>query len=63
MTDRIYTRLQSDRAPLGKAAGQCAECGSFRADGQPPILHRDNCSHTDDWITGLAAPSTSKETT
>lgn len=47
--DQIYTRLQSAQAVIGQAAGQCSECGSFRADGRLPILHRDGCSHADDW--------------
>lgn len=40
-------RLAAD----GLAVGQCSECGSYRADGKPPILHRDGCSHIDDWRT------------
>jgi hypothetical protein len=27
--------------------GACAECGSFRADGRPPYLHRPGCSAGD----------------
>lgn len=42
--DQIHTQLQSDRAKSGQAAGQCSECGSFRSDGQPPILHHPGCT-------------------
>lgn len=47
--DQIYTQLQVDRALHGLAAGQCAECGNYRSDGKPPILHHPGCSHRDDW--------------
>jgi hypothetical protein len=47
--DQIYTRLQQDRVAAGLAAGQCAECGSYRSDGQLPVLHQPNCSRADDW--------------
>lgn len=42
--EQLYTRLQSDRAATGMAARQCSECGSFRADGAPPVLHEPGCS-------------------
>jgi hypothetical protein len=45
--DQIYTQLQADRAESGQAAGQCSECGAFRSDGLPPILHQPGCSRPD----------------
>jgi hypothetical protein len=34
----IFAREQQDNAPSGQAVGQC-ECGAYRLDGQPPVLH------------------------
>lgn len=47
--DQMYAQLQQAHAELGTAAGQCSGCGSYRSDGLPPVLHRDGCSHGDDW--------------
>jgi hypothetical protein len=47
--DQIYTQLQVARAESGFAAGQCPDCGNFRSDGLPPVLHHPGCSHADDW--------------
>lgn len=46
---QAMTARQVQLAAEGLALGQCDECGSYRADGAPPILHRDGCSHADDW--------------
>lgn len=37
--------FQTKRMDASEHANQCPECGSYRIDGQPPILHRDDCSH------------------
>lgn len=49
MNDPMQTQQQVELAKTGKALGQCSECGSYRADGKPPILHQPDCSHRDDW--------------
>lgn len=36
-------REQQDLATDGRAVGQCSSCGSYRLDGQPPILHEEDC--------------------
>lgn len=37
-------RQQHEAAPHGEAGGQC-ECGSYRLDGLPPVLHRSGCRY------------------
>lgn len=37
-------RDQQELAADGKAVGQCQSCGTYRLDGQPPILHHDGCA-------------------
>lgn len=41
--DLDYARRQQDAAIHGEADGQCS-CGSYRADGLPPVLHYDGCT-------------------
>jgi hypothetical protein len=36
-------RYQQAFAKIGEAVNQCAGCGVFRLDGDPPILHREDC--------------------
>lgn len=40
---QIKTREQVRLAAEGRAEGQCGSCGTYRADGGPPILHRAGC--------------------
>lgn len=49
MSEPINARTQTELAESGHAVGQCPECGSYRSDGMPPVLHRRDCSHRDDW--------------
>lgn len=45
MTDlRAFTQQQARLAETGEAVGQCPSCGAYTADGQPPVLHRDDCT-------------------
>lgn len=39
-----FARAQAKAAETGEAVGQCPECGSFTATGEPPALHRYGCS-------------------
>ncbi|MFC0626168.1 hypothetical protein [Kribbella deserti] len=41
--EQLKTQKQVQLAELGQAEGQCAGCGSYRADGQPPVLHKPGC--------------------
>lgn len=43
-----YGKQQQILAAEGLARGQC-ECGSYRLDGLPPVLHHPGCDHADDW--------------
>jgi hypothetical protein len=43
MTDQEFIATQHALAETGSAVNQCS-CGSYRADGQPPILHNPGCS-------------------
>jgi hypothetical protein len=36
---------QQDLSRRRAAHNQCPECGAFRLDGKPPIVHRTACSH------------------
>lgn len=40
---REYARNQIIRADHGAADNQCPGCGTYRTDGQPPTLHREQC--------------------
>ncbi len=42
--EQRMTRDQEQLASEGMAVGQCPHCGSYRADGRPPILHEPDCS-------------------
>jgi hypothetical protein len=33
-------------------AGACTECGSYRTDGRPPYIHRDDCPREGDLQLG-----------
>jgi len=39
----IDFQLQHALAQLGQADNQCAECGVYRADGKPPLIHHTTC--------------------
>lgn len=41
--EQIRARQQEALARAGQAENQCEHCGSYRADGAPPILHDRGC--------------------
>lgn len=41
--DWLFAGQQELLASDGRAEGQCGHCGSFRADGAPPVLHERDC--------------------
>jgi hypothetical protein len=61
--DALRAQLEEIRArfpngPNPHRIGACGECGSFRADGRPPYLHKPDCSRAGDlqlgrWIAEL----------
>lgn len=54
----IAFQLQHALAELGQADNQCLECGSYRVDGMPPVLHRNTCesSGTAEYYRQMATP-------
>lgn len=52
-------QLQHALAELGQADNQCTECGVYRVDGQPPLLHRNTCesSGTAAYYRRMSRPS------
>ncbi len=43
---QVMAADQQELAKDGTAIGQCQSCGSYRLDGQPPILHHPGCAET-----------------
>lgn len=47
MSDDVVTppaARQADLAYYGRAVGQCVHCGTYRNDGQPPVIHHPGCA-------------------
>ncbi len=44
--EQRMTRDQQALAERGGALNQCGSCGTYRADGRPPILHHPGCPET-----------------
>jgi hypothetical protein len=40
----VMARSQHLLALDGKAVNQCPSCGVYRTDGEPPVLHRADCT-------------------
>ncbi len=47
--DILRTQRQQLLAETGEAINQCPHCGSYRADEQPPLLHKRDCPNYDSW--------------
>jgi hypothetical protein len=46
--DRVADAVRAIVAALShhsEHAGQCSECGAYRPDGRPPLLHRPGCTN------------------
>jgi len=43
LAELAYYDQQRELAATGQALNQCPSCGSYRIDGQPPILHKPDC--------------------
>jgi hypothetical protein len=41
--DLLVASRQQELAKTGQAANQCLDCGSYRLDGMPPLLHERGC--------------------